>query len=416
MNMCMERMDLPLNFMKYVKEIISEKILFLPRFITNKIIYMKKLLLTLVVVLTATTSFSQNYKYYLNSWYSDDLQESKEFYYDEDFKVVADYWFDYVGETTIVRDTLNYDANGNVLRLSCHQFLNNEWLYANYVDYTYNELNQRITRDNYNNFGGTFEHGGTYNYQYDENGNMVHYDMIFGSWGLFETADFTYDANNNCILEMYCMDNYSGGFDPSAKTEYTYNADGFLVEMKSYYYEYGSWTINTQKVYTRDENNNVTIEESFDAYGAVVERHEYEYDMNMLFEDVAPYVNPEGENPNPVKTANARILDKFWTQSDGGTLTYICDYYYYYKEIEHESVEENIAENVNVYPNPATDNFTIQSNDYQRVELIDAAGKLVFSSNFENVLTISTEGMASGVYFVKLIGNEKVKTEKVILK
>lgn len=375
---------------------------------------MKKLLLILVLILTATTSFSQNYTHYLNSWYSDDLMETKEFYYDEDYKLIADYWIDNVSDPITVRDSLEYDANGNVTKLSCHQLLNGVWIYANYVEYTYNELNQRLTRDNYNNFGGSFEHGGTYNYQYDENGNLVHHDMYLGTWGLFETADYTYDENNNCTLIVSYSEGFSGEFEPSNMVEYTYNADGFLIEEKSYYY-YNGWVLSTHVVYTRDENNNISVEENLDQYGSVLERHEYEYDMNILFDEVAPFVNPEGELPNPERTVNARNKDKYWTVADDGTLTFVCDYYYYYKEIEGTGVAENVADNVNIYPNPVKDVLTVEASEYQNVEVFDLAGRCVISREISGVANIDMSQMPKGVYLVKMQNENGIVTRKVIV-
>lgn len=375
---------------------------------------MKKFLLSLIVIMTATVSFSQNYTHYLNSWYSDDLMESKEFSYDENYRLIADYWIDNVGEPITVRDSLEYDANGNVTKLSCHQILNGSWIYANYVEYTYNELNQRLTRDNYNNFGGSFEHGGTYNYQYDENGNLVHHDMYFGTWGLFETADYTYDVNNNCTLIISYSEGFSGEFEPSNMVEYTYNIDGFLVEEKSYYY-YNGWILSTHIVYTRDENNNITVEENLDQYGSVLERHEYEYDMNILFDEVAPYVNPEGELPNPERTVNARTKDKFWTVDNGGTLTYVCDYYYYYKEIEDDGVEENLAGNVNVFPNPVKDILTVETSEYQDVMIFDITGRCVIEQPVNGVANIDMSQVAKGIYFVSMKVEDRTATRKIVV-
>jgi len=377
---------------------------------------MKKLLLTLVAIITATTSFSQNYTHYLNSAYSDDQMEVKEFYYDEDYRLIADYWQDLREGGMTLRDTLTYDENGNVTRLSAYQWYENSyWLYANYIDYGYNALNQRISRDNYNNFGGTFEHGGTYNYEYDENGNQIYYEMIFGSFGLFEKCERTFDENNNCVLELGYQSDFAGGFDPSWKIEYTYNSDGFMTELKSYYYEYGSWSINAHVVYNRDENNNITLQESFTPSGAVAQRYEYEYDMDILSDEVAAYVNPENEWPSFEKTTNAITKYRFWTQDMNGVLQYICDYYFYYIKIEHEGINEKIAGNVNIYPNPVKNVMTIEADDYQNVSVYDVTGKCVMEREINGSATIDMSNVAKGVYLVKMNGNNGSATRKVVV-
>lgn len=378
---------------------------------------MKKLLLTMVAILTATASFSQNYTHYLNNACSDDKLETKDFYYDNEYRLIADYWQDLREGGMTLRDTLTYDENGNVIKLSAYQWYENSyWLYANYIDYGYNALNQRISRDNYNNFGGTFEHGGTYNYEYDENGNQVYYEMIFGSFGLFEKCERTFDENNNCILELGYQSDFAGGFDPSWKIEYTYNSDGFMTVLKSYYYEYGSWSINAHVVYNRDENNNITLQESFTPSGAVAQRYEYEYDTNILSSEVANFVNPENEWPSFEKTTNAITKYSFWTQDMNGVLQYICDYFFYYNEIEHTSVEENISENVSIYPNPVEGIMTIETNDYQKVSIYDIMGRCVMESEVNGILNIDMSNVAKGIYFVKLIGKSTSELKKFVVK
>ena len=72
-------------------------------------------------------------------------------------------------------DSLHYDENGNVTRLATHQLLNNVYELVCYCDYTYNEMNLRTTRKNYNVFNGNHELGGTYYYNYNEEGQMTHW-------------------------------------------------------------------------------------------------------------------------------------------------------------------------------------------------------------------------------------------------
>lgn len=375
---------------------------------------MRKFLLALLVLVT-TNSFSQNYNYYLNSWYSEDLVETKEYYYDEDFKVVADFWQNLSGEAMIIRDTLSYDENGNVTKIACHQLYNGAWLYANYVEYTYNELNQRLTRDNYNNLGGSFQHGGTYYYSYDDNGNLVHHEMTLGTFGLYETADYSYDENNNLILLLVNCSDFSGGFNPSTKVVYSYNEDGFLIDMINYYYEAGSWTQGTHKTFERDENNNITVEESLTPYNEVVERHLYEYDLNILFDEVAPYVNPEGELPNPERTTNAPIKDSFYTQDNSGTLQFVCDYYYYYKKIEHEGVSQNFADNINIYPNPVKDVLNIEASEYKNIKIYDLSGKCIVVETIDKIVNIDMSQMPKGMYFVRMNNDNNTITKKIVL-
>ena len=69
-----------------------------------------------------------------------------------------------------------------------------------------------------------------------------------------------------------------------------------------------------------------------------------------------------------------------------------------------------------MFPNPATDVITIESADYQSVEMVDITGKVVFSSEIENALNIDVKEFNSGVYFVKLNGANGSLTQKVVVK
>jgi len=70
------------------------------------------------------------------------------------------------------------------------------------------------------------------------------------------------------------------------------------------------------------------------------------------------------------------------------------------------------SEACNLYPNPTTGKVTIQSDNIQKVEVYNISGKLIKSTT-SNVINIDEQ--AKGVYFVKLIGESGVSTQKIIL-
>ncbi|HEY1046916.1 MAG TPA: T9SS type A sorting domain-containing protein, partial [Bacteroidia bacterium] len=62
---------------------------------------------------------------------------------------------------------------------------------------------------------------------------------------------------------------------------------------------------------------------------------------------------------------------------------------------------------VSIFPNPATTEFSVVSENIQNLEIIvlDAQGKTceLSSSSGENTVTFSTEGLSNGVYFIKIM-------------
>ncbi len=89
-----------------------------------------------------------------------------------------------------------------------------------------------------------------------------------------------------------------------------------------------------------------------------------------------------------------------------------------------DSVDSYLADNqLVVYPNPATDQVTISTETLQGfenlvrfVQIFDMLGREVYkNSNFEKTLSIDTKNFTSGVYLVKVSGNDKVITKKLVI-
>ena len=83
-----------------------------------------------------------------------------------------------------------------------------------------------------------------------------------------------------------------------------------------------------------------------------------------------------------------------------------------------EAQEINLI--LSAYPNPTTNNLTLQIEDYDIQNLVykcfDANGKLLISKNVTgNEVTINMANLLSGIYFLKILDNQKeIKTFKII--
>ncbi len=82
---------------------------------------------------------------------------------------------------------------------------------------------------------------------------------------------------------------------------------------------------------------------------------------------------------------------------------------------------ENSPNQVEVYPNPASDKITIQL-DYVtngQIQLLDIAGKLVFEKSIKEGSMLQELNVANqfpGIYFIRILNNGvEVKTEKIII-
>jgi len=78
--------------------------------------------------------------------------------------------------------------------------------------------------------------------------------------------------------------------------------------------------------------------------------------------------------------------------------------------------EINHNQNIMIYPNPAKDNFTIETNTNieQRIEILNLIGQTVYISNIKNKAIVNTSAFASGVYIIKLYTDKETKIIKFI--
>ena len=72
---------------------------------------------------------------------------------------------------------------------------------------------------------------------------------------------------------------------------------------------------------------------------------------------------------------------------------------------------------LSIYPNPATENINIRSqNDISRVMIINCTGQIIYDeTNNSNFMTINTESFIQGLYIIRVETTEGISTEKVTI-
>lgn len=80
------------------------------------------------------------------------------------------------------------------------------------------------------------------------------------------------------------------------------------------------------------------------------------------------------------------------------------------------SIQTNDNNDLSIYPNPASDIVNIAKNgNNQIVKIYDLTGKMVYQNVFSNNITVNTENFKSGIYFIKIEGNENTTTTKMVV-
>ena len=82
------------------------------------------------------------------------------------------------------------------------------------------------------------------------------------------------------------------------------------------------------------------------------------------------------------------------------------------------NVPEIEKKSLTVYPNPATNNFTVNlgNDEKANIQLFNIVGQQVYSETFTGSTTVNVANLHSGVYMLKVNQNGKVYTTKVVVK
>ncbi|MCW3083274.1 MAG: C-terminal target protein [Bacteroidetes bacterium] len=105
--------------------------------------------------------------------------------------------------------------------------------------------------------------------------------------------------------------------------------------------------------------------------------------------------------------------------SNGGDTTAAC--MFSYPMTCTVGIHELYAANrINVYPNPATDNITVDieklNNKEAVIAIYDMTGNMIRSyTTASNQLTINRDGLKSGMYFISVTADNKRYTNKLII-
>ncbi|MGI6718429.1 MAG: T9SS type A sorting domain-containing protein [Bacteroidales bacterium] len=355
---------------------------------------------------------------------SSDEVETTKFTYNENQLLESSHYLLFDG--TQIKDSLIYDDANNISKINGYQLIDGNWRYVWYIEYTYDENNNRITRTNYNNFGDEgFFMGGIYHYQYDENNRLTYWEMYFAGDDYFsQCGTLTYNNDGLLVEEVAdAIDFMTGILGKSWKLKYMYDGNNNLVKSEQYMWTGNTWQYSTSEVYTFDNNNNCLV---WDHYvgNNITDRNEYSYDNTYTYDQIVYPENPESIIGKAVPMAANMVTTKKWYTEDDTSmeLVYVCDFNYIYDEVP-SSIDNCLlaASNVRIYPNPASETLNVLlSNDniISKVELLDASGKNVYTlQNINrNNCSLDINSLDKGMYIINITTSRGIIADKVIVK
>lgn len=252
----------------------------------------------------------------------------------------------------------------------------------------------------------------------------------FTSTGTGVSWDFTTYQSASTLDTVKCETSSLGGADVLlssdilAPTDYKFNGSGDLLLMRS-----------------QVNSINVTVDNPLSSGFS----HSYGSSWNNSSTTLAGF--------GPTVTLSGEVLAEGTVTTDHGTYNAILvqeiisssvgtfNYYYWettefgriatliganfsvmnqnnFNPVVSTSTNEVNAFGFEVYPNPATEQVTIQSNiQLSNIQVFDAIGNLVLSVNPTNLATdISVAELNAGLYIIRAIENGAVKTTSVVVK
>lgn len=304
---------------------------------------------------------------HITSWtgagYEDGHDEYRFEYDDEDHLISkAYYMFDVNGQTDMYFNRWLYNYENGKLNNSCYQryYTNTGWL--NYDLYLYN-------------------------YEDDEVSSVLHQKCTSDSlWYDYENT--VYDYADNGTTTYITTKIWTGEWVNKDRTTKTHNENGILIQELYQVWQNEEWVDKQFCDYT------------LDGFGNCVEGKWMDY-VN------GEWVDSESNYPLLVQFNNGKSI-----LSENSANRYRANYSFIGVGI-NESSSFHIEE---AFPNPGTDQFTIQTDaPISNVSVYDLMGRQVFNqATSETTIRINTESWPSGVYFWKTYNSSSSQCGKWI--
>jgi len=318
---------------------------------------------------------------------------------------------------------VNYSVNGMVLNELWFYWESYEgdWKLSRKIEHTYDDSMSLIQLEYYHLDEDQVEWilGGTKDYNYNENGDLVHvaFASDFGGWWMEE---YSYNANGNLVLIINISES-----EGSWKEEYNYDVDGNLIlteffrrdsdndewkqwrRMEDSYIESGNITLHI--VYIADEEQ-LRLDKRF------------EYDYNETGLVMSEIESSWSRSKNDWKNSNKIVytydeynnlmlsIEYNWDETNGW---FIYEKAFYYNSTYSSGIEQ-IINNIALFPNPTSGIINITGlTQPAEVKIYSIQGQLLkFELQVENTIDISD--LPTGVYLLNLSVENTVVKKTVV--
>lgn len=341
-----------------------------------------------------------------------DHWEGQEFSFDNHHHLVAVH--DWELNSYDVIDSIFYDNDGNIERVSGWQLLNGTRRNVYYVQFTYDQNHNRTSRTNYNWYDNQWTLGGVYNYTYNDNNQIVLTTLTMAGMN-YQRIEYTY---KNGLLDTEMWFDFDGaGLSASTKITYEYEGNNLVCKRDSSMNQNGQWAYQGYYTYTYDEYNNVIEYHYYDYTSQETERSIYRYDYTLpLNECLIPWHPEMGTRPATYNNTHAMASEEWYMVDVDHVLQYVCDFIYNYED-SPLGIKAPASAPLSLNPNPSTSNITIAGLPQQpsTLQVLDITGRQVMSTTVSaEVATVDVSALPAGCYVVRVINNGELRTAKLV--
>jgi hypothetical protein len=356
------------------------------------------------------------------------------------------------------RQVLEYDTNGNHIETIAynwdadHEIWNAFWRLVRHYDG--NNIENESFTYNWDTIGNDWVSEVHSIYSYDTSGHMIERlywrrDHILGELVKYGRSVYSYDGHGNKTEEI----RYEWTGNPpdwAAMLRYLYTYDTSTTQMEIHVWDSDSnrWQASWRYVYAYDSAGNVMEDVSYRWNSGEVWMENQKiirtYDANGYLTNISAYDWDTADSSWDASYLMYRILDlngntleEYAYSLDtatGDTINQRYNTFLYNEagqkteEIEYKWIETFTSADpyaisdgeIFVYPNPATDRFTIslpETGMVRRIEILDFRGRMVrlIDHHLDRSITVSREELPSGLYFIRII-TDKIQVRKIILR
>ena len=242
-------------------------------------------------------------------------------------------------------------------------------------------------------------------------------------WNVFSTASKNFAITNTAAatgLKSVMLDNFANSpADTSFLISPTFNLAAIgspILKFKMAYQQKATTNVDRLQIFSSIDCG-ITWVSRFVRSGTALQPATVAGQSTLPFTPTPAQFATYTVNINAIASStNAMFRFVFFAdQTAPGNNIYIDDINIYNSTIGIKNIETNM--DVEIYPNPAQNNFTIETNTNQKqtLQLFDVNGKLVLTQTINDKAIVDVSNLSSGVYNLSITNNVGVANKRLVI-